>query len=196
MTKPTTLAWMTCALLALHTGAHAQNAGNGPSSGPGPRDDRGNRTDDRASPGLPIEITPYVLMGSPSASGVGAAVRWPVGARLGVELETELKRAEITAVNVALSLVYDLPAIGPVTPYVAAGVGLERFGKAIYRPDGKPLLGSDTGFTVNAGGGIRVPVNDRWGVRSDARWIYGSGRDAPDQWRIYNGATLGVGGKR
>ena len=51
-------------------------------------------------------------------------------------------------------------------------------------------------LTVNAGGGIRVPVNDRWGVRSDARWLYGSGRDAPDQWRIYNGATLGIGGKR
>ena len=182
MTKPTTLAWMTCAVLAVHGSAHAQNASNG--------------ADDRASPGRPIEITPYVLMGSPSASGVGAAVRWPIGSRLGVELETELKRAEITAVNVALSLVYDLPAIGPVTPYVAAGVGLERFGKAIYRPDGKPLLGSDTGLTVNAGGGIRVPVNDRWGVRSDARWLYGSGRDAPDQWRIYNGATLGVGGKR
>ena len=194
MRKPTTLAWMTCAVLAVHAGAHAQNAGNDPRNDAG--NDPGSRAADRAGPGRPIEITPYVLMGSPLASGVGAAVRWPVGARLGVELETELKRAEITAVNVALSLVYDLPAIGPATPYVAAGVGLERFGKAIYRPEGKPLLGSDTGLTVNAGGGIRVPVNDRWGVRSDARWLYGSGRDAPDQWRIYNGATLGVGGKR
>ena len=92
-------------------------------------------------------------MGSASASGVGAAVRWPVGARAGIELETELRRAEITAVNVALSLVYDLPTIGRVTPYVAAGVGLERFGKAYCRPDGAPLLGSDTGLTVNAGGG-------------------------------------------
>lgn len=182
MTKPTTLAWMTCAVLAAHTGAHAQNPGNG--------------ADRRDSPGRPIEITPYVLMGSASASGAGAAVRWPIGSRFGVELETELKRAEVTAVNVALSLVYDLPAIGRVTPYVAGGVGLERFGKAYYQPDGRILRGSDTGLTVNAGGGVRVPVNDRWGVRSDARWVYGSGRDAPDQWRIYNGATLGVGGKR
>lgn len=182
MTKPTTLAWMTCAVLAAHTSAYAQTTGNG--------------ADARDSPGRPIEITPYVLMGSASASGAGAAVRWPIGSRFGVELETELKRAEVTAVNVALSLVYDLPAIGLVTPYVAAGAGLERFGKAYYQPDGKVLPGSDTGLTVNAGGGVRVPVNDRWGVRSDARWVYGSGRDAPDQWRIYNGATLGVGGKR
>lgn len=182
MTKPTMLVWMTCAVLAVHGSARAQDAGSG--------------TGDRASPSRPVEITPYVLIGSQLASGVGTAVRWPVGSRFGVELETELKRAEITAVNVALSLVYDLPTIGPVTPYVAAGVGLERFGKAFYRPDGKPLLGSDTGLTVNAGGGVRVPVNDRWGVRSDARWLYGSGRDAPDRWRIYNGATFGVGGKR
>ena len=34
------------------------------------------------------------------------------------------------------------------------------------------------------------------GVRSDARWLHDSARDAPDQWRIYNGATVGVGGKR
>jgi hypothetical protein len=182
MTTPTTLAWMTCAVLAIHAGAHAQGT-------------TGN-TDDRGSPGRPIEITPYVLTGSPSASGVGAAVRWPLGRRFGVELETELKRAQITAVNVALSLVYDLPAIGPATPYVAGGIGLERFGKVFYGGDGTPLLGSGTGLTVNAGGGVRVPVNDRWGVRSDARWLYGPGRDSPDQWRVYNGATLGIGGKR
>ena len=186
MMKPTTLAWMTCALLAVHVAAYAQDRST----------ERSDDAGDRASPGRPVEITPYVLMGSPSASGVGTAVRWPVGSRLGIELETELEHAEITAMNVALSLVYDLPAIGAVTPYVAGGVGLERFGKALYRPDGKPLLGTDTALTLNAGGGVRVPVNDRWGVRSDARWIYGPGRDAPDQWRIYNGATVGVGGKR
>src|SRR3954454_9696368 len=182
MTKPTTLAWMTCAVLAVHSAAHAQNPGAG--------------TDDRASPKRPIEITPYVLVGSPLASGVGTAVRWPVGARSGVELETELKRAEVTAVNVALSLVYDLPAIGLATPYVAAGVGLERYGTVYYRPAGAPLFGSDTALTLNAGGGLRMPVTDRWGVRSDARWKHEWGEASPDQWRIYNGATLAVGGKR
>jgi len=182
MMKTTTLAWMTCAVLAVHSGAHAQDPGTG--------------TDDRASPKRPIEITPYVLVGSPLASGVGTAVRWPVGKRFGVEVETELKRAEVTAVNLALSLVYDLPAIGLATPYVAAGIGLERYGKAYYQPGGPPLLGTGTGLMLNAGGGLRMPVTDRWGVRSDARWIYGSGRDTPDQWRIYNGATVGVGGKR
>jgi opacity protein-like surface antigen len=153
-------------------------------------------TDDRASPRRPIDITPYVLLGSGNASGVGAAVRWPIADRLGLELETELSRAQITAVNVALSLVYDLPTIGAVTPYVAAGIGLERFGKAYYRPNGPPLLGADTGIVLNAGGGVRIPVTDRWGVRSDARWRHGTNPESGDHWRIFNGATFGVGGKR
>jgi opacity protein-like surface antigen len=182
MTKPTTLAWMTCAVLAMHSGAHAQDQGTG--------------ADDRASPKRPIEITPYVLVGSPLASGVGTAVRWPVGAHLGVELETELKRAEVTAVNIALSLVYDLPAIGLATPYVAGGVGFQRYGTVYYQPGGAPLFGSDTALTLNAGGGLRMPVTDRWGVRSDARWLHERGAASPDQWRVYNGATLSIGGKR
>jgi opacity protein-like surface antigen len=182
MKKPTMVAWMTCALLAVHTAAQAQS---------------GNQdSDDRASPGRPVEITPYAMLGSGPASGVGTAVRWPIGGRFGVELETELRRAELTAVNVALSLLYDLPAIGRVTPYLAAGVGLERFGTAVGRPDGPPLLGSGTGISFNAGGGVRMPVTDRWGVRSDARWRHGTARGQGDQWRIFNGATIGVGGGR
>ncbi len=177
MKKPTVLAWLTCALLSAHGIAHAQSTGN-------TTDDAGSRR--------PIEITPYVSLGSANASAVGAAVRWPIGSRLGVELETELRRAEITAVNMALSLVYDLPTIGRVTPYVAGGVGLERYGKVIVQPHGI-LAGTDTAVTVNAGGGIRMPVTDRWGVRSDARWTNGDGPNAGERWRVYNGATLAVG---
>ncbi len=182
MKNPTTLAWMTCAVLAVHTLAQAQGGQPG--------------ADDRASPGRPVEITPYAMLGSGLASGVGTAVRWPVGARFGVELETELTRAEVTALNVALSLVYDLPAIGRVTPYVAAGIGLERFAKPIFTGDGPPLRGSDTGLSLNAGGGVRVPVTDRWGFRSDVRVRHGTSRGQGDRWRIFNGATLGVGGTR
>ena len=65
MTKPTMLAWMTCAVLTLPGLAQAQSGQ--------PQSD-----DDRAGPGRPVEITPYVLLGSGNASGVGAAVRWPV----------------------------------------------------------------------------------------------------------------------
>ena len=38
-----------------------------------------------------------------------------------------------------------------------------------------------------------MPITDRWGVRSDARWTNGHGRYAGEKWRVYNGATLAVG---
>ena len=58
-----------------------------------------------------------------NANGGGAAVRWEIAPKLGVELETDVRRAEITALAIAVSLVYDLPSIGRVVPYAAAGVG-------------------------------------------------------------------------
>ena len=110
-----------------------------------------------------------------------------------MELETEVRHAEITAVAIAVSLMYDLPAIGRVVPYAAAGVGFEQYATAFYHPRLGVVPKTGTALTVNAGGGLRIPIDDRWGVRSDARWIGGIGREAPEHWRIYNGATFGMG---
>ena len=50
-----------------------------------------------------------------------------------------------------------------------------------------------TAFTINAGGGLKVRVDDRLAIRTDARWFNGVGRDAGEHWRLYNGVTFGTG---
>jgi hypothetical protein len=141
------------------------------------------------------EITPHVSLGSAGASGFGAAVRWPFGANLSVELEMSLRNAELNALGSNLSLLFDLPALGVVTPYVVAGVGLEQYGYATGSPGTPVIARTTTALTVNAGGGVRVAVGDTWGVRGDMRWFNGIGREAPERWRLYNGVTFSRGGQ-
>jgi hypothetical protein len=47
-------------------------------------------------------------------------------------------------------------------------------------------------LTVNAGGGIKVPMDDTWGMRVDARWFKSSGRSASSEhWRVAHGISWG-----
>ena len=60
-----------------------------------------------------------------------------------------------------------------------------------------PQQGSTTQLTsalsVNGGGGVRIPLNARWGMRTDARISNGIGR-GPTRWRVFYGMTANVGG--
>src|SRR4029453_11897332 len=106
VTKLRVVTWAVCALLAAHGIAHAQ------------------QTPETSKARAPVEIAPYVALGSANAQGGGAAVRWEIAPKLGVELETDVRRAEITAMAIAVSLVYDLPSIGRVVRSPAAGIGV------------------------------------------------------------------------
>jgi hypothetical protein len=142
-----------------------------------------------------VEVTPYVSLGSSASSGMGVAVRWPIGANFSIELDTGQRRAELNGLSSSVSLLYDLPKVGRVIPYVAGGIGLEQYGFATGFAEHGPVAQAATAFTVNAGGGLRVPVDHNWGVRTDARWSNGVGRTAPERWRVYNGVTFGGGGR-
>jgi hypothetical protein len=169
------LAWVTCVSCALPAFAAAQ----------GP---------DRREPlRLPVEVSPSVSTGSSGSPGVGASVRWSIAPKLGVELESEVRWAELTAVNTHAGVVYDLLTIGRVTPYAAGGVGLERFGHAMFVAGFPPLIGTGTALSTNAGGGVRVSVTDRVGVRIDARWFNPHDDRATERWRVSTGVTLGFG---
>jgi len=43
---------------------------------------------------------------------------------------------------------------------------------------------------VDAGGGIKVPVADRWGMRTDLRWFRSVGHDASEHWRVAHGVSF------
>ena len=178
MTNPSVLVVLTCAALAVASSARAQDDGRQEQSRSG------------------IEITPYVSLGSAAASGVGTAVVLPLGSRLSLELETALRRAEMNALNCNVSVLVDLPSVGRAIPYVVGGIGLEQYATAIGSLGGGLVVQARTAFTLNAGGGLRIPVDEHWGVRADARWFNGVGRDAPERWRVYNGVTFGVPGRR
>jgi opacity protein-like surface antigen len=113
--------------------------------------------------------------------------------KLSVESEVGYRRDTIGALSVSASLLYDLPSIRRVTPYLAAGIGLEQYATAFQLPGGALGAQQRTAVAVNAGGGLKVPVTDNWGIRTDARWFNGLGRDAGEHWRIYDGVTFRTG---
>jgi opacity protein-like surface antigen len=141
----------------------------------------------------PVEVTPYASLGSYPSPRVGAAVAFRLTPTLSVETEVGYRRDMTARLSATASLLYDLPSIGRVKPYLAAGGGLEEYSTALKLPDGSLAAQGQTAFAINAGGGFKVPVDDTWGIRTDARWFNGLGRNAGEHWRLYNGVTFPAG---
>jgi opacity protein-like surface antigen len=141
----------------------------------------------------PVEVTPYVSLGSYPSPRFGGAVAFRLTPTLSVESEVDYRRDTTGRLSATASLLYDLPRVGRCLPYLAAGAGLEEYATASKLPDGTLAAQSRTAFAINAGGGFKVPVDDNWGIRTDARWFNGLGRDAGEHWRLYNGVTFPTG---
>ena len=144
----------------------------------------------------PVEVTPYVALGSAGASPVGTAVTLPVTSTLSVETDVAYRRGEgrIHALSTNTSLLWFLPRVGESTPYVAAGVGLSQYGAPVFSSDGPPIgTQSRIAMTVNAGGGLKMPVNDKLDLRTDARWFKSFGRQGSEQFRVAQGISFDAG---
>jgi opacity protein-like surface antigen len=141
----------------------------------------------------PVEVTPYVSLGSYPSSRVGAAIAFRLTPTLSVESEVGYRSDMTGRLSATASLLYDLPRIGRFKPYLAAGAGLEEYATALKLPDGALAAQRRSAFAINAGGGLKMPVDDNWGIRTDARWFNGLGRDAGEHWRLYNGVTFPTG---
>ena len=189
------LVLVTCALLAAPAAGGAQQAPltAGAQQAPPARDARD----------LPIEVSPFASSGG-DTSGAGVSVRWPFMARLGLEFEAEYRHTQARPLSGSLedngvtgnvNLVFDLPSIGRVRPFLLGGGGLEHYSN-VAQPEPHFLRESGMSFVVNVGGGVRVAINDRFGIRTEVRWADGWTKGAPTgSLRIFYGATVGVGGR-
>ena len=195
MAIPRSLVLVTCSLLSVPALAAAQQRP------PTATTQQASPTSDARN--LPVEVSPFVASGGDSSS-VGVAVRWPFMSRLGLEFEAEYRHMpprplmnslENNGVNGNINLVADLPAIWRVRPYLLGGGGLEHY-NFLVQPEPYFLRDSGVSFVVNAGGGVRVPINDRFGVRTELRWTDGWTKGDPGGgFRMFYGATVGVGGR-
>jgi hypothetical protein len=143
-----------------------------------------------------VEITPYVALGSAGVSPVGAAVTVPVSSTLSVETDVAYRRGEgrIHALSTNTSLVAFLPRVGQSTPYVAAGLGLSQYGAPVFSSDGPPIgTQPRVAMTVNAGGGLKMPMNDKLDLRTDVRWFKSLGRQGSEQFRVAQGISFDAG---
>jgi hypothetical protein len=173
---PLRIASLTCALVSVTATAEGQDtAAGGRISGP-----------------FRVEFAPFLSVGADDASSTGAAIRFPVGARLSLEVETEWSLRSVSGLNAAGNLVVDLPKMARVTPYAIGGAGIERYTVTYDLPGIGWTTNLTSALALNAGGGIRVPITRRWGMRTDARVINGLGRSRL-RWRIFYGAVLDVG---
>jgi hypothetical protein len=142
-------------------------------------------------------VTPYVALGSAATAPVGAAVTFPVASALSVETDVTYRRGEgyIHALSSSTSLLWSLPRVGQSTPYVAAGVGLSQYGTPIFSAASGPPIGTQPrlAMTVNAGGGLKMPMNDKLDLRTDARWFKSLGAQGSEQFRVAQGISFDVG---
>jgi hypothetical protein len=150
----------------------------------------------RAQEAKTVEVTPYVALGSAGVSPVGVAVTFPVTSTLSVETDVAYRRGEgrIHALSTNASLLWLLPRVGQSIPYVAAGVGLAQYGAPVFSSDGPPIgTQSRVAVTVNAGGGLKMPVNDKLDLRTDARWFKSFGKQGSEQFRVAQGISFDAG---
>jgi hypothetical protein len=145
----------------------------------------------------PVEVTPYVGLGTGGASPVGAAVTFPVTSTLSVETDVAYRRGEgpMHAMSTNVSLLYFLPRVGNARPYLAGGVGLAQYGAPIFSAKGGPPIGTESRLapTVNAGGGLQMPINKKLDMRTDARWFKSFGRLGSEQFRVAQGISFDAG---
>jgi hypothetical protein len=157
------------------------------------------------APARSLEIAPFVSRGAGS-SGVGAAVRWRLGGPSAIQFDAEYRRAPADSlrqpfanngVNLNANFTYELTRAWRLRPYLLGGGGIEHYATPdTSRPWPEPRRQAGYSFVLNGGGGITVPIDERWGMRVEARWSDGWMLGAHETFHLFYGATFGLGTQR
>ena len=149
-------------------------------------------------------VTPFLNssagMGDPAPDnsiGLGVSIGYDLTRNLGFEGEIghlfdvagDTDEVDWSITNFNANALYHFD-VKRVTPYATFGLGFER--SAFDWQDSESLAmiadPSATEITVNFGGGVKYPLNDRWLARADLR-RFQANDEAPDFWRVYGGLT-------
>ena len=138
-----------------------------------------------------VEVTPFVGWGSEGSARTGAAVAFALTPK--VSLESEVAYHPRALFSSSVNIVYALPHLKAVEPYVTAGIGLGQFDSAIQAPTPTGfLVQRSVGLVVNAGTGIRRAGARKRRLSLRCPMVESLGIQ-PESFRIYHGATFGVG---
>jgi hypothetical protein len=67
----------------------------------------------------------------------------------------------------------------------AGELGYRNTGRPCSLPTGRPIgTQPSLAMTVNAGGGLKMPMNEKLDLRTDARWFKSFGRQGSEQFRV------------
>ena len=150
-------------------------------------------------------LTPFlhasVDVGDPAPAnsfGLGFAVGYDWTANLGFEGEVSHlfdvagDDADIdwSVTSFSANAIYHFD-VQRVTPYATFGLGFERSSHSFKDALDLPDLSTNE-ISVNFGGGVKYPLNDRWVARGDLR-RFAANDLAPDYWRLYGGLTYNLG---
>lgn len=152
-----------------------------------------------------VTVTPFVSSSFGvshdlgSSLGIGAAIGYDLTSNLGFEFEVarvfdvagDDENLDWTLTNFTANVVYHFN-VPSVTPYAALGLGWERSSLDFEVPDPVALtIPSSTEVAWNIGGGVKVPIGERFLGRADIRRFQVNDL-APDHWRLYGGLTFWI----
>ena len=135
-----------------------------------------------------LEVTPQVSFSPDDGSGLGASLGFRVRPRMVVELDAQARLTNPERFQrVHANLLWDLRDAGRATLFVIVGAGYDAYRGVHQIPTVGSFGWSASGLSASVGGGARVPIAERWSLRTDVRWTGGLSEGVPNAVRVTQG---------